>query len=89
MLFRTYNSFKEVDIEPRIGILYILTLEKEPICEHRIASGRGMLVQNTNHKRDKAFAVDRIQADLDERLFHLAMGFLETIRIDKSRYARD
>jgi hypothetical protein len=87
--FRTYNNYKEVIIEPHDGILRILTPDKEPICEHRICSGKGMLIQNVDHKRDKSSAIDSIQADLDERLFYLATGFLESIRTEKHRYARD
>ena len=48
-----------------------------------------MLIQNADHKRDKATAVDKIQADLDEKLLYLATEFLESIRSEKSRYARD
>lgn len=87
--FNTYNQFKEVLIEPREGILYIMTPSRETICEHRICHSRGMLIQNADHKRDKASAIDRIQADLDERLGYTASEFLTGIRSDKQRYARD
>ena len=87
--FRTYNNYKEVIIEPHDGILSILTPEKEPLCEHRICSGKGMLIQNADHKRDKSSAIDSIQDDLDERLMYMGSDFLESIRTEKQRYARD
>lgn len=87
--FNTYNKHKEVCIEAVDGFLRISTSEGEEICEHRIHSGRGQLIQNTDHKRNKTSAVDKIQADLDERLFYQATEFLEGIRKEKARYARD
>lgn len=87
--FRTYNNYKEVIIEPHDGILRILTPDNELLCEHRICSGKGMLIQNADHKRDKSSAIDSIQADLDERLLYMATGFLESVRTEKHRYARD
>lgn len=87
--FNTYNNYKEVCIEPIDGILHISTPEGNEICEHRIHSGRGQLVQNTDHKRNKTSAVDKIQNDLDKRLSYQATEFLEGIRAEKTRYARD
>ncbi len=85
----TYNTHKEVIIKPDDGILYIMTLEKQPLCEHRICLKKGQLIQNTNHRRDKLSAINNIQADLDERLLYLATDFLNSIREEKPRYARD
>ena len=87
--FNTYNNYKEVFIEPRDGFLYIMTPDKEPLCEHRICMSKGMLIQNADHKRDKTSAIDRLQSDLDERLYYLATEFLAAIRTEKTRYARD
>lgn len=85
----TYNSQPEVRIETADGILYIQTLFGEPICEHRISTGRGLLIQSTNHKRDRTTAVDKVQSDLDAQLQGKATDFLQTIRTEKRRYARD
>lgn len=87
--YNTYNKYKEVLIRDDGGTLYIQTPDGEPLCEHRICEGRGILVRNTDHLRDKTSAVDRLQCDLDERLDHKAADFLSAIRSEKRRYARD
>ena len=76
-------------IETLDGVLYIQTLFGEPICEHRISSGRGLLIQSQSHRRDRTTALDKLQEDLDAALGGKATEFLTTIRVEKSRYARD
>ena len=85
----TYNTQPEVRIETVDGILYIQTIFGEPICEHRISTGRGLLIQNKSHTRDRTTAIDKVQSELDARLQGKATDFLQTIRTEKSRYARD
>ena len=85
----TYNTQPEVRLDTKDGILYIQTIFGEPICEHRISSGRGLLIQSTNHRRDRSTALDKIQEDLDAQMGGKATSFLQTIRTEKSRYARD
>lgn len=85
----TYSKQPEVSIEPRDGVLYISTTFGEPICEHRISNGRGVLVQNKNHQRDRVSKLDILQNELNETLKGRAETFLRAIRTDKSRYARD
>jgi len=85
----TYNTQPEVRLDTKDGILYIQTIFGEPICEHRISSGRGLLIQSTNHRRDRTTALDKIQEDLDAQMGGKATSFLQTIRTEKSRYARD
>ncbi len=85
----TYASNPEVHVETEGGTLYIKTVFGEDICEHRICTGKGMLIQNNNHLRDRNGSLDRIQEALDELLNRQATGFLQTIRAEKSRYARD
>lgn len=87
--FGTYNKHKEVIIKPDDCTLYIQTPDGVPLCEHRISEGRGLLIRNTNHLRDKTGAIDRIQQDLNERLDYKAADFLSAIRSEKARYARD
>jgi transposase len=84
-----YNSQPEVRLETLDGILYIQTLFGEPICEHRIAGGRGLLIQNKSHTRDRTTALDKLQDDLDALLEGKATDFLEAIRSEKTRYSRD
>ncbi|MBP2657685.1 MAG: Integrase catalytic region [Firmicutes bacterium] len=85
----TYNSQKEVCIVPRDGILYIQTVFGDPICQHRISSGRGLLIQSTSHQRDRTSSLNQMQAAVGELLLGQADDFLQTIRKEKSRYARD
>lgn len=85
----TYNNQKEVQIEEREGTLYISTAFGDPICEHRITHGRGKLVQNTSHRRDRSSAIDNFQNQLDERMNCKATEFLHLLREEKKRYSRD
>lgn len=85
----TYNTQKEVRIEPLDGMLQIQTVFGKPICEHRISNGRGLLVQNKSHTRDRSSGLDQMQDALDSLLENKASTFLQTIRTQKSRYARD
>lgn len=87
--YDTYNKYDEVCIEDNDGILYIQTLEGLPICQHRISTNRGVLVQNADHKRDKSTAIDKLQSSIDEQLNFMATEFLELIREEKRRYSRD
>lgn len=85
----THAAHPEVRIEARDGMLRIQTLTGEPICEHRISTGRGLLIQNASHRRDRTTALDQLMADLDADLANKATDFLSAIRVEKSRYARD
>lgn len=85
----TYNAQKEVCIVPRDGILYIQTVFGDPICQHRISNGRGILIQNTSHQRDRNSSLDQLQSTLGVLLLGKADDFIQTIRTEKSRYARD
>lgn len=85
----TYNSQPEVRLETKDGTLYIQTVFGEPICEHRISSGRGLLIQNNSHRRDRTTTLDKVQEGLDAQLEYKATDFLQTVRAEKSRYARD
>lgn len=85
----TYTTNPEVNVEAKDGTLYIRTTSGETICEHRICTGKGMLIQNNNHLRDRTSSLDRMQAALDELLGGQAREFLKMIRTEKSRYARD
>ena len=85
----TYNTQKEVQIEAKNGRLTIMTVFSEHICEHQISLCRGILVKNKSHSRDISSSVDVLQNSLDELLNYEATEFLQRIRTEKSRYARD
>jgi len=85
----TYNNQKEVRIEVKDNRLFIETSFGEPICDHPISTGRGLLIKNTSHSRNREEPLDAAQAAIDELLQYKATEFLQTIRTEKSRYARD
>lgn len=85
----TYNTNTEVQLEVENGNLRILTVFGDLLCEHRISTGRGLLIQNKSHLRDRTTALDELQDSLDEQLECRATEFLRRIREEKSRYARD
>ena len=85
----TYTTQRSVRIETLDGTLYIQTSFGEPICEHRISSGRGLLIQSQSHRRDRTSKLDKLLEELDAELDGRATEFLTAIRVDRSRYARD
>lgn len=85
----TYTSNPEIHVIEQNGILKVQTVFGEDICEHRVSTGKGMLVQNSNHLRDRSGSIDRMQEELDALLNGQASDFLQAIRTDMSRYARD
>jgi len=61
------------------------------LATHEICYGRGRLVANTDHKRDKSKKIDGLMLDVAV-LFpdnDSALMYLEKIRKEKQRYARD
>lgn len=61
------------------------------LCRHKIASGQGIKVINTDHKRDKASAIDEM-IDLTCTLLDDPLKgklWMATIRLAKPRYTRD
>jgi len=85
----TYNSQKEVRIDAKGGKLNIMTVLGEFIYEHTISTGRGQLIKSTSHSRDVTDSMNKAQNVVDELLLFKATDFLQTIRTEKSRYARD
>lgn len=85
----TYDTQKEVQIEPTNGILRISTVFGEFICEHLLSTGRGMLIKNINHSRNTAERLDKLLESVSVKLGHGITDFLSYLRHDKARYARD
>lgn len=85
----TYNNQPEVAIKVSEGKLVINTTFGDFICEHQLSSARGVLIKNTNHCRDVSSSIDKLQSEIDETLNFKATSFLQIIRIEKARYARD
>ena len=85
----TYDTQKEVQIDARNGILSIMTTFGESICEHMISTGRGMLIKNQNHSRNKTERLNQLLESVSLLLGPEASDFLNHLRYDKARYARD
>jgi len=85
----TYNSQGEVQIEAKDGILKIMTVFGEPICEHTISAGRGLLIKNTDHRRCKDDTISKLKEEVNELLNYEASAFLDLLHEEKARYARD
>ena len=85
----TYTTQPEVKIEVMRGVLYIRTLSGESICAHHVSLGKGQLIQNRNHLRDRTTALDKQMEDLNTDLNGKALAFLKSICKQKPRCARD
>jgi len=86
----TYHKEKEVDIKVEDGRLIISQVFGDyVIAEHPIAIGKGKLVRNKNHCRNREQGIDELFAGLSSRLGGLCDNFLQEIRQRKSRYVRD
>jgi len=57
--------------------------------EHHLSTGRGQLIKCFGHTRDVTNSVNKAQMAIDKLLLFKATDFLQVIRIEKSRYARD
>ena len=85
----TYYDCPDVIIQAENGELRVFTAQMEPICSHTLASGKGLLIQNQNHRRDRDSGLNQLQQELEAALEHQADEYLRTLRQDKPRYARD
>ena len=85
----TYNTNPKVQLVIADGNLRIFTVFGDFLYEHRISSGRGHLIQNKSHLRNRTTALDQFQDSLDEQLDRRATEFLRRLREEKSRYVRD
>lgn len=61
------------------------------LCKHEISSGKGKLIYNTDHRRDKSGAINELlnQVSLLFEKTELALQYLKKIKADKPRYVRD
>ena len=85
----TYHTQKEVELKVSDEKIIINTIFGDYLCEHTISKGRGVLVKNTSHSRDTQITLDALQSETDQMLNQKAASFLQCIRTEKSRYARD
>lgn len=72
--------------------IIIMHLEKdEELARHKIPSGRGQLVKNKNHTRDRTKNIANLMEEVISMFpdSQAATVFFENIRADKPRYIRD
>lgn len=81
----------EVTIHVQESELIIMNLHERHIATHKICSGKGRVISNTDHKRDKSKKLDNLLLDVALTFpdNDKALLYLEQIRKDKPRYARD
>ena len=88
----TYNGRgTNVTIHTQQGELIINDINGRHLATHEICFGKGRVISNTDHKRDKSKNLDGLMLDV-AILFpdnNSALTYLEKIRKDKPRYARD
>lgn len=86
----TYGKHSEVSVESDGTTLTIKDAFGDAIiCEHSISTGKGLLIKNSSHGRDRESSINELQNTLDELLLFKATSFLQEIRKTKSRYSRD
>ena len=88
----TYNKQKDVYISTKDGYLYIYASENGLlIAKHKISNGKGQLIQDTQHTRDRSKGIDAlletVASYFDE--YELAKSYLVKIRTKYPRYVRD
>jgi len=73
------------------NILCIYNQHKELICSHEVCLQKGMLISNTNHKRDKSKKIDELIQSISSCFEkpEKVKTYLENIRKEKPRYIRD
>jgi len=82
----TQASIKEID-----GHIEITNASNHILCKHLIPDGKGNIIRNTDHGRDKTEKINTMITQTAS-LFadkEAAIIFLEKIRTDKPRYIRD
>lgn len=88
----TYNGRgTEVIINTTDNKLIINDLYGNHICTHTICTGKGRVIVNTDHRRDKSKTLDNLLLETAMTFpdYDKALLYLERIRKEKRRYARD
>jgi transposase len=88
----TYQS-KSTSVLIRVqeNTLNIFNLQQELICSHTISLQKGLVISNTDHKRDKSKKIDELIQQISACFIkpEKVKIYLENIRKEKPRYIRD
>jgi len=81
----------QVIVKEKDGVLKIYGPDREPICTHRISSGKGQVIANTNHKRDTSKSLDQMMLSATSYFTDkdMAVRYLQKIARKLPRYTRD
>ena len=81
----------QVSVTTEGDTLQIASITGENICTHGLASGKGLKIINTDHKRDKTTGVGELISIISQltKIPDLATEWLKTIHAAKPRYVRD
>jgi len=81
----------EVLIHTLDGMLVVKDQLGKLLCTHEICSGTGRVIVNTDHRRDKSKKLDNLLLEVAMIFpdYDIAVLYLERIRKEKQRYARD
>lgn len=88
----TYNKQKDVNISTKDGYLYIYASENGLlIAKHKISPGKGKLIQDRQHTRDRTKGIDALLETVASYFddYELAKSYLAEIRTKYPRYVRD
>jgi transposase len=88
----TYRPSRKLAIEETDGMLKVIDPETgELFAEHTVCYERGKLIKNRHHSRDLTTKIDQVYEQTLHKLNESqeAKEFLDAIRREKRRYARD
>ena len=88
----TYNKQKDVYISAKDGYLFIYASENGLLlAKHKISNGKGQLIQDTQHTRDRSKGIDALLETVASYFeeHELAKLYLAEIRTKYPRYVRD
>lgn len=88
----TYQPGRKIRLNIQEEVLSLFDSQKDLLlAQHPLSQGKGLLIKNSNHRRDNTLVIDKLQAKAVDILGKTASAeqFLTDIRKEKKRYARD
>ena len=88
----TYQPGRKIRLDLQEEQLSLFDSETNlQLAQHHLSQGKGLLIKNSNHRRDNTLVIDKLQARTMDILGKTANAeqFLTAIRKEKRRYARD
>jgi hypothetical protein len=81
----------QVNVSKDNAFIIISDRADKHLCTQTISAGKGNLVSNTDHKREKSAGITQMITDISYMFSNpeLATSYMEYIRAEKPRYVRD